>query len=125
MRAFSLSMLIGLILISCKIENEEVIPASEKMVANILNAIENSSLDKNVMIISGVNDSAINYTIRDGWESAWDDTNHLKVMEPGDEVYKGTGYGFASRVKDQVDSGKCVKVYKDGKEYVAEGIFCF
>ncbi len=87
-------------------------------------------LDKNVRVISGITDSEIDHTIYDGWLAGWaekdtDRTNyHESLAELGDEVCRGGGYSFAHCVQENHDDGKCLKLYAEDGDYVAEETSC-
>jgi len=106
--------------------NKEELSATKQ----IMQLVEKSSLDKNVLVIRGINDSEIDYTIHDGWLAGWaekeakDANYHESLAEPGDEVCKGGGYSFARCVQENIDEGKCLKLYEVDGDYVAEEISC-
>ncbi|SED21149.1 hypothetical protein SAMN04489761_4637 [Tenacibaculum sp. MAR_2009_124] len=85
----------------------------------------NNSLDEVNSIIKKVNkDNVINisknsevykYTIHDGFEEAF----NIKAA-PGDILCEGSGISFARCVKKNLDSGKIMKLYRDGNTYYAE-----
>ncbi|GEM_PF-1354544 len=96
----------------------------------LLQLINNSSLDKNLLVITGItDDNEIDYQIYDGWEATWaekgEDSNYLASLgEPGEEVCRGGGVSFARCVQDQLDEGKCLKLYEEDGDYVAEETMC-
>jgi len=120
--------LFALLAFSCSNDNQEEVSIENEL----LNLFEKSSLDDNVIIINSINNTTINYKVQDGWENAWSENNQKMVQhvdeffaEPGDELCRGGGISFARCVKKAVDSGTCVKVYREnGGDYVAEEISC-
>lgn len=85
--------------------------------SQLLAAFEKSQLDDNVMVVRGFNsDGSVDFELKDGWEAAWsDDFQKSFSLKPGDELCKGGGISFAKCVRDAVDDGKCVTVYKDSE----------
>jgi len=86
----------------------------------LLTLLEDSSLDKNVLIINGIDENGqIIYEVKDGFEFAFEQTR-----VPGDEICHGSGYSYARCVRTAMDNGMCLFTYSQGGEYVAEEAEC-
>lgn len=112
--------------ISCDLH---ISPTQQELDQELLKLLASSSLDENVVKIYGIDQSQIIHEVQDGWENAWaeEKKNGMKkdnYLDPGDELCRGGGISFARCVRNAVDDGKCVKVYKDEDEYVGEEIAC-
>ncbi len=66
------------------------------------------------------------YWAIDGWSYGWSEDEDLEGTNTRTlgEVCRGSGVGFARCVKKYVDNGGCVKISKDGSEYVAASTTC-
>ncbi len=84
---------------SCSSDSNTQTPMGNQL----LDIFQKSDLEKNAIVITRLEDNKIEYTLHDGWEFAWDDTQN----RGGDEVCKGSGLSFAKCVRDYVDSGGC------------------
>ncbi len=112
-----LLLVLSLSLTYCSKENDNAI---QNDASKILNLIEKSDLDNNVLFIYNIDNTKITYQLRDGWEIGWESDKYLK----GNELCRGSGVSFARCVKREVDSGKCVTIRKEGDEYVATQAKC-
>lgn len=101
---------------SCSSDSETQTPIENQL----LDLFQKSDLEKNVIVLTSVKDNKIEYTIHDGWEFAWDDTQN----RGGDIVCQGSGISFAKCVRDYVDGGGCCIVYKSGNTYYAKKTTC-
>lgn len=101
---------------ACSSDTSADIPI-EKQLSDLF---QKSNLETNVIVISSLKDNKIEYTLHDGWEFAWNNTQN----KPGDTVCEGSGLSFGKCVKDFVDSGKCCIVYKVGDKYYAQETVC-
>ncbi len=83
---------------------------------------EQSDLDNNALFVYDLEDNVINFEIKDGWETGWEiaDTS-ARFTE---ELCRGGGISFARCVRNVLDGGSCVTVYKDGGDYVAIKATC-
>lgn len=109
-----LCSLIVLFLFSCSTESDKTNSIEDQ----ILELIERSSLDVNVLILNGIHNDEIVHSIEDGFEYAFSNKS------PGDEICRGTGYSYARCVKDAMESGLCLMTYQDGNEFVAIELEC-
>ncbi|MFY0630629.1 MAG: hypothetical protein JXR05_09625 [Flavobacteriaceae bacterium] len=109
-----LCSLMVLFLVSCS--NESIKP--ESIENRILELLENSSLDRNVLIITKITDDEIEYVIKDGFEYGF--TN--KAI--GDEICRGQGLSYARCLNNAWEAGLCLLTYKDGDDFVAEEAEC-
>ncbi len=105
---------------SCDFHTENI---DRGMDQKLLDLFVSSSLDQNVVKIYDINEFQIIHEVQDGWENGWSE-NRTMHLDTGDELCRGGGLSFARCVRDAVDEGKCVKVYKDGDEYVGEEMSC-
>lgn len=111
--------LLVLLVFSCSNDNQENVSIENKL----LDLFEKSSLDENVMLISSIDDTTINYKLEDGWEHGWSEKNQEIVNV--NEVCHGNNLSFAKSLKKALDEGKCIKVYREnGGDYTAEEMSC-
>lgn len=106
-----------LILFSC--EKETV--GTEDFEQAFLKKIELNDLSKNVLIIKTTNSKTFSFEVKDGFESAFNDA-YRTVSDEVKHDCEGSGISFAKCVRDAVDAGKCLKVYKVGSTYYADVI---
>lgn len=102
---------------SCDLQDKS---EEETMTDKILLLMEESNLDENVLLMNGITDGQIHYAIENGWVKGWSETS----SEPGDEVCRGGGIRFARCVQRELDEGKCLLLYKEDGDYVAEEAAC-
>jgi hypothetical protein len=112
---FILCAIVALLVDSCTDDSDEFISIEEQL----LELVETSSLDKNVLILNGIQNDQINYSIKDGFEYAFSGK-----APAGEEICRGTGFSFGRCLRNALDSGLCLLTYRDGDEYVAEEIDC-
>jgi hypothetical protein len=115
LRYFILSAIIAFSINSCTPESEDPISIEEQL----LELVENSSLDKNVLLLNGIQNNKIDYSIKDGFEFAFSGK-----APAGEEICRGTGFSFGRCLRNALDSGLCLLTYRDGDEYVAEEMDC-
>lgn len=84
----------------------------------LLELIETSSLDHNVLILNGIRNNQLIYDIKDGFDYGF------VSRSTGVEVCRGNGYVFTRCIKQAMDGGLCLVTYAHGGEYVAEEIEC-
>ena len=115
--SFVLTAIIAMVLfvISCSEENYESDFADPE--SKLLTQFQKSNLEDNVIIVSGFEiDGSPIFELKDGWEMAWNNEfNKSFSLKPEDELCKGDGISFAKSVRNAVDSGKCVTIYKDSE----------
>ena len=109
-----------LLLLGCDMHSKQDEAAEAQQVMQL---IEESSLDKNLLVIKGISDSEIDYSIYDGWLVGWaenDASYYQSLAVPGDERCRGNGKSFARCVQLNLEQGTFLKLYEDGGDYVAE-----
>lgn len=118
-----------LINVSCETQSDE---NQDSELEAILFLIDNNQLEENVLILK-YQDGELISEIQDAWEYVWQeeitDIKDTRIgndafFDPGDELCRGSGVGFAKCVRDALKSGKCVFLYPDGDVFVAEEAAC-
>jgi len=89
----------------------------ENFEAQLVSLIQKSNLNKNALFVYGMKNKTIIYELKDGWETGW--AAKQLGARLNEELCRGEGLKFARCVKDAIDLGQCVLVYKDGDKYVA------
>lgn len=127
--SYFLPIFFALITISCETENN--LNQDDELEA-ILLLIDNNQLEENVLMLRYEKGELVS-DIQGAWEYAWQeevtDSKNTRItgdafLDPGDEVCRGDGVGFARCVRDALKSGKCVLIYPDGDVFVAEEAEC-
>lgn len=111
-----------LFLISCSQNDVTIINPDDE----VLKLMLSSELEQNALFIYDISNVAINYELKDGWETAWE-RKALQNSNIDDTIHElciGTGLAFAKCVRRKIDNSLCVTIYKDGREYIAIQTVC-
>ena len=120
---FYIFFALSFLMFSC---NEEKPVQQQFSDEELLSLFENSDLGNNVLLFNS-KDNQSDFSIVDGWEYGWledTDSNSSRLLNELATAEKheceGSGIGFAKCVNKVLDSGKCLKVYKQGDTYYAD-----
>ncbi len=112
-------VLVSVFMVNCSNNESELSNIENK----VLQLIEESNLENNALFIYEINNNDIIHEIKDGFEVGWSETETV-AKSSSKELCRGGGVSFAKCVKNAVDSGSCVLIYKDGGDYVAVKTTC-